>query len=320
MEGSATQDLVKIPEADKITVTVVTDNLCDTLRFDYKIAKRPGSGRNPLDVILHAEHGLAYHIETVVDGKAHSCLFDFGSDPRGVAHNLEVLKIDLGKVEALGTSHDHFDHNAALVEILKAKRLEFSKGIPFYVGEQFFVGTYSKTPNGSVVKLNVLKRDEIEGLGFKIVETKAPTPIIPGAYLSGRIEQVTDYEKIPPMFIAKNGDEFVPETFAGEQAVVLNAKGKGLVVVSSCAHRGIINTVRRAQALSGIEKVYAVIGGCHLINAKPEVILKTVADMKAINPDYIVPTHCTGFEAITTFAREMPNQFILNTAGTRYII
>jgi 7,8-dihydropterin-6-yl-methyl-4-(beta-D-ribofuranosyl)aminobenzene 5'-phosphate synthase len=101
--------------------------------------------------------------------------------------------------------------------------------------------------------------------------------------------------------------------------VILNAKGKGLVVLSSCAHRGIVNTVKQAQKMTGIEKVHAIIGGCHLINAKAALILRTVAEIKAINPDFIVATHCTGFEAITAFAREMPEQFILNTAGTRYI-
>ena len=170
-------------------------------------------------------------------------------------------------------------------------------------------------------RLNLLKKEDVERLGFiRIVEIKGPTSIIPGVYLPGRIDRVTDYEQLNPRFVAKKGDEYVQETFPGEQAVILNAKGKGLVVLSSCAHRGIVNTVRHAQKMTGITKVHAVMGGCHLINAKPEVILKTVADIKAINPDYIVPTHCTGFEAITAFAREMPDQFILNTAGTRYII
>ncbi|MGD0974983.1 MAG: MBL fold metallo-hydrolase [Candidatus Korobacteraceae bacterium] len=310
----------KIPEADKIVITVITDNLADANRLDYKIAKRPAYVTSPLDAAFHAEHGLSYHIETVVDGKTHACLYDFGTNPKGIVQNLDLLKIDLRQVEALGISHDHWDHEVALVEVLKAKREEFSKDIPLYVGEQFFVGTYSKRPAG-IIKANLLKREDIERLGFiKIVEIKGPTAIIPGAYLPGRVERVTDYEKLGPQFLAKKGDEYVQETFPGEQAVILNAKGKGLVVLSSCAHRGIVNTVRHAQKMTGIEKVHAVIGGCHLINAKPEVILKTVADIKAINPDYIVPTHCTGFEAISAFAREMPEQFILNTAGTRYII
>jgi 7,8-dihydropterin-6-yl-methyl-4-(beta-D-ribofuranosyl)aminobenzene 5'-phosphate synthase len=315
------QGAVKIPESEKIVITVITDNLADLTRPDYKIAKRHVGTTSILEGALHAEHGLAYQIETVVNGESHCCLFDFASEAQGVMRNMKLLKIDFSKVEALGLSHDHFDHQATLVEILKAKKDEFRKGIPFYVGEQFFVGTYSRRRDGGIVSLLALKREDIEGLGFvKIVEIKEPTPIMPGAYLPGRVEQVTDYEKIPPVFVAKRGNEFVQETFIGEQAVILNAKGKGLVVLSGCAHRGIVNTVKHAQKMTGIEKVYAVMGGFHLTGANPELIQKTIADIKAVNPEYIVPTHCTGFEAISAFAREMPNQFILNTAGTKYII
>jgi 7,8-dihydropterin-6-yl-methyl-4-(beta-D-ribofuranosyl)aminobenzene 5'-phosphate synthase len=312
---------IQIPEAERIVITVITDNLADANRLDYKIAKRAPSGADPLEAAMHAEHGLSYHVEAVIDGKAHSCLYDFGADAKGILRNIDLLKIDLRQVEALGISHDHWDHQVALVETLKAKKQEFAKELPLYVGEQFFVGTYSKRPNGNVVQINLLKKQDIEALGFvKIVEVKGPTAIMPGAYLPGKIEQVTDYERIAPNFLAKKGNEFVQETFPGEQMLVLNAKGKGLVVLSSCAHRGIVNTVKQAQRMTGIEKVHALIGGCHLINTKPELILKTVADIKAINPDYIAPTHCSGFEAITAFAREMPDKFILNTAGTRYVI
>jgi 7,8-dihydropterin-6-yl-methyl-4-(beta-D-ribofuranosyl)aminobenzene 5'-phosphate synthase len=318
---SKAQGAVNIPEAEKIIITMITDNLADATRLDYKIAKRQTYMSNPIDSALHGEHGLAYQIETVVNGEPHTCLFDFGTDPKGIIRNMDVLKIDCKKVEALGLSHDHWDHEAALVEILKAKKEDFSKAIPLYIGEQFFVGTYSKRPNGSVTQINVLKKEDIEALGFvRIVEIKEPTPIIPGVYLPGRIEQVTEYEKVAPTFLAKKGGEFIQETFIGEQAVILNAKGKGLIVLSGCAHRGIVNAVKQAQKMTGIEKVCAVMGGFHLTNAKAEVIQKTVADIKAMNPEYIVPTHCTGFEAISAFAREMPDRFILNTVGTKYTI
>jgi 7,8-dihydropterin-6-yl-methyl-4-(beta-D-ribofuranosyl)aminobenzene 5'-phosphate synthase len=320
-EASWAQGTVKIPESEKIVITVITDNLADLTLPHYKIAQRHMGTTSILEAALHAEHGLAYQIETVVNGQSHYCLFDFATDPHGVMRNMKLLKIDFAKIEALGLSHDHFDHQAAMVEILNAKKGEFRKEVPFYVGEQFFVGTYARRPNGQIVSLLALKREDIEGLGFvKVVEIKTPTPIIPGAYLPGRVEQVTDYEKIPPNFVAKKGEAFVQETFIGEQAVILNAKGKGLVVISSCAHRGIVNTVKQAQKMSGMERVYAVMGGFHLTGASPERIQKTIADIKAISPEYIVPTHCTGFKAISAFAQAMPNQFILNTAGTKYTI
>jgi 7,8-dihydropterin-6-yl-methyl-4-(beta-D-ribofuranosyl)aminobenzene 5'-phosphate synthase len=315
------QGTARIPEAEKIVITVITDNLVDAIRRDYKIAKRLKRVTSPLDVAPHGEHGLSYQIETMIGGKPHSCLFDFGSDAQGVMKNMNLLKIDLTKIEALGISHDHWDHQRAFSEILKAKKDQFRKGIPLYVGEQMFAGTYQRLPDGEVISLLALNRSEIEDLGVvRIVEIQGPTPIIPGAYLTGKVEQVTDYEKIAPSFVAKKGNDYVQEYFPGEQAVILNAKGKGLVVLSGCSHRGIVNTVKHAQKMTGIEKVYAVIGGFHLSGAKPELIQKTVAGIKAINPEYVVPTHCTGFEAISAFAKEMPDKFILNTVGTKYII
>jgi 7,8-dihydropterin-6-yl-methyl-4-(beta-D-ribofuranosyl)aminobenzene 5'-phosphate synthase len=312
---------INIPESDRIVITVITDNYSDAIRPDYKIAKRHAGATSQLESLLHAEHGLAYHVETSVEGRAHSLLFDFASDPQGVKKNMDLLKVDVRKIEAMALSHDHLDHQAAFIELLKTRRDEIPKGTPFYVGQQFFVGTYSRRPDGQITSLLALKREDIEKLGLvKIVETKAPTQIVQGAYLTGEVERVTEYEKIPPVFVAKRGDQWVQEEFPGEQAIIMNAKGKGLVVLSGCAHRGIVNTVKHAQKITGIQKVHAVIGGFHLTGAKPELIDKTIGDIKAVKPDYIVPMHCTGFEAIGAFAREMPDQFILNTAGTRYII
>jgi 7,8-dihydropterin-6-yl-methyl-4-(beta-D-ribofuranosyl)aminobenzene 5'-phosphate synthase len=319
--SARTRETIKIPEADKIVITFITDNYYDQIRPDDKIAKRHRPPRSVLDGALHAEHGLAYHVEAVVAGRSHSFLFDFATDVHGVKRNLDLLEIDFKALQALALSHDHFDHQAALVDLLEAKRDEIPKGIPFYVGERFFQGTYWRTPDGHVMDLLGLNREDIERLALvRIVEVRDPTPIVPGAFSTGRIEQVTEYERIPSVFVVKKGNQFVQEDFIGEQAIVLNAKGKGLVVISGCAHRGIVNAVKQAQAMTGLEKVHAIIGGFHLTGAKPDVIQRTIADIKAIRPDYVVPAHCTGFEAIAAFARELPDQFILNTAGTRYII
>jgi len=312
---------VRIPEADKIVITVIADNLADALRPHDRIARRHEVASSVLEFGLHAEHGLAYHVETEVDGRAHSFLFDFATDFQGVGKNMALLKLDLKGIEALVLSHDHFDHQAALIGLLRTNRADIPRRIPFFVGEGFFSGTYFKKPGGPAMSLLALDREEVEGLGLvEIVVVRDPAPIVPGAYSSGRIERVTDYEQIPPVFVRKSGEELVPEEFAGEQAVILNARGKGLVVLSGCAHRGIINTVRHAQKMTGIGKVHAVIGGFHLSGAGQELIRKTIADMRDIGPDYVVPAHCTGFEAVAAFAGEMPGPFILNTVGTKYRI
>ncbi len=315
---------VKIPEVEKATVTVITDNYYDALKQHYKIARRYGigikPGTDPYKINLHAEHGLSYHIETVLNGNPHSFLFDFGVDPRGIKMNMNLLNIDLRSVEALGLSHGHFDHWGALLKTLRTKKEQFRKGIPLYVGEEGFVERFAQMPAG-VLSLGQLKKEDVEHLGFiKIVEIKDPTPIVPGAYLTGSIERVTEYEKGSPYLLIERGGKLVPDNFIGEYAVVLNLKGKGLIVLAGCAHPGIVNIVKHAQKMTGIDKVHALMGGFHLTGAKPELIQRTVADIKAINPDYIVPMHCTGYEAITIFEKEMPSQFILNTAGTRYLL
>ncbi len=153
------------------------------------------------------------------------------------------------------------------------------------MGEEAF----AESGQGERVAHRPPKKEDIEGLGVvKIVEIKDPTPIVPGVYLTGRIERVTDYEKADPRRWVKIGDNREPETFIGEQSVVLNLKGKGLVVLTGCAHVGVVNTVKHAQEITGVRKVHAIMGGFHLTGAKEELIRRTVADIKAMAPDYIM--------------------------------
>jgi len=119
---SMAQGVVNIPEVEKMVITVITDNYYDLLRGNEKIAVRHQPTGTILNAGVHAEHGLSFHIETTLQGQSHACMFDFGVDPHGVMKNLSLFKIDLGKVKALGVSHDHFDHQAALQEILKTKK------------------------------------------------------------------------------------------------------------------------------------------------------------------------------------------------------
>jgi 7,8-dihydropterin-6-yl-methyl-4-(beta-D-ribofuranosyl)aminobenzene 5'-phosphate synthase len=314
--GLMAQETKRITEVDKLTIWVLTDNYFDTLRPDSKIAKRyrvvPGKS-------IHAEHGLAYYIETVVDGKTVSCMFDYGLDPHGVMNNLRLLGLDLGRAKAFSLSHGHFDHFMAAVEILKQNQGRIARGTPFYVGDEAFSRRYSLRPGTKeAMDIGQLRKEDIEAFGLEVMEVEKPTQIIPGAYFTGNIERATAYEKVPPSLLIKRGEKPEPDDFRGEQAFFFNLKGKGLVVLSGCAHAGIVNTVRQAQKCAGIQKIHAVMGGFHLINSKPEIIQRTVSDIKDLKPEYIVPTHCTGFEAILAFAKEMPGEFVLNTAGTQY--
>lgn len=317
LDRAFAQGKPRFVETDKLTITVITDNYYDALRADGAIGKRY---RATVDKSIHAEHGLSYFVETVCGEQTSSFMFDYGVDARGVMRNMEILGIGLGKVDAMGLSHGHWDHWGALAGILKANQGKLPRGIPFYVGEEAFSERFSVRPGSQPRSIGKLDRQEVESLGsFKMIEVTTPTEVVKGGYYTGRIERVTDYEKVPASFYVKRKDTLERDQFQGEQALLFIVKGKGLVVLAGCAHPGIVNTVKHAQKITGVPKVHAIIGGFHLVASDTEAVQKTLADIKAISPDYIVPTHCTGFEAITAFQKEMPRQFVLNTAGTRYI-
>jgi 7,8-dihydropterin-6-yl-methyl-4-(beta-D-ribofuranosyl)aminobenzene 5'-phosphate synthase len=319
LESVMAQAATGVTEVDRLTVWVLTDNYYDTNVPDAKITKRFRVGGPGASV--HAEHGLSFYVETVVKGKTSACMYDYGLDPAGVMNNAALLGLDMGKANAFSLSHGHYDHYDAAVRMLKKNQSRIAVGTPFYVGEAAFAQRYKLNPGSTdLVDIGQLKKEDIEALGLKVVEVKTSVEIIPGAYFTGNVERVTAYETMPSNLKVKNGDKVENDMFPGEQGLFFNIKGKGLVVLSGCAHRGIVNTVKQAQKASGMDKVHMVMGGFHLISAKPEVIQNTVADIKAMNPDYVVPTHCTGFTAMTAFSREMPNQFIINTAGTKYVI
>jgi metal-dependent hydrolase (beta-lactamase superfamily II) len=103
-----------------------------------------------------------------------------------------------------------------------------------------------------------------------------------------------------------------------DQAIVINVQDKGLVIVSGCAHSGIVNTVNHGREISGVDRVWGVLGGFHLAPATEEEISKTIAAIKAHAPRLVAPTHCTGFHAISRFAAEMPEAFVQGVVGATY--
>ena len=194
------------------------------------------------------------------------------------------------------------------------------EGTPLYVGEETFARRFAIRPSDKEPQdIGTLDRDEVEKLGVvEIIEVREPREIIPGGYLTGRVPRVTEYEMGNPNLLVKRGEHLEQDLFEGELAMVFAVKDRGLVILSGCAHIGIVNIVKQALNMTGISKIHAIIGGFHLVNAQSSLVDRYIEDIRGFAPDYIVPTHCTGFETVTRFAREMPEQFILNTAGTTY--
>lgn len=157
----------------------------------------------------------------------------------------------------------------------------------------------------------------VAGQGFKtgqIPFVSPEHPRVPTGMLPGRN---CDRRLLDP---AKRDKAFVVDDAEHELGTAFHLSGRGLVVIGSCSHRGIINTVRRAQSVSGIEKVHAIVGGFHLVPPQTrEQALETLALMQALNPDYIIPGHCTGETFIAAAMAAMPDKVLRSSVGTRYL-
>jgi 7,8-dihydropterin-6-yl-methyl-4-(beta-D-ribofuranosyl)aminobenzene 5'-phosphate synthase len=163
-------------------------------------------------------------------------------------------------------------------------------------------------------------REEWEAAGARVILAEAPYELGPGCWTTGPVPR-DSFEKAgtPASMAYREGDAFKRDKVDDDQAIVVNVKNKGLVVVAGCAHAGIVNTVNHAKAISGVDKVWAILGGFHLALAKDEEIQRTIDEIKSIKPKMVVPSHCTGFNAIREFSAQMPDAFVQGAVGTRFL-
>ncbi len=247
----------------------------------------------------------------------HTILFDTGYNNMGVLHNMEKLAVDPNEMEAIVLSHAHMDHTGSLHAILE----KISDPIPLVVHpDAFLYPRFFEEKDGSKKRFpRTLIRKDLEESNVKILESTAPTPILNASILvTGEIERTTDFEKGMPNALIERDGNLEPDSIKDDQALVINLSGKGLVVISGCSHAGIINTIRYAKKLTGVEKVYAVMGGFHLSGAFFEKILKkTIDELKALSPAVVVPMHCTGRKAMEMFSQEFASAFVLNSVGSK---
>lgn len=215
-------------------------------------------------------------------------------------------------------SHGHFDHIGGLEGFFCGA----TRQIPLVLHPDAFLRRRLNNPVRGPADLPQLDPITLKKAGADIMKRETPSTLAAGHLLvTGEVERKMPFENGMPGMEMFVDDRWMPDPIRDDQAVVINLQDKGLVVISGCAHAGIINTVEYAKKITGIEKVHAVMGGFHLTGpAFAPIIRPTVDAMKRIDPDYVVPMHCTGWDAINRFAEEMPGKFILNTVGTKYIL
>jgi len=259
-------------------------------------------------VNLLAEWGLSILIEA----DDYQILLDTGLS-FSAAYNAITLGIDLSHMDKIVFSHGHFDHTGGLLHILKM----LSGTVEVIAHPDIWTLKYARRPEREEQYIGVpFPREAAETLDASFNLTREPVWISENIVTSGEIPMITEYEKIDPMLYVKEKGEFKPDPLWDDQALFLKSE-RGLIIILGCAHRGIINTIRHAQKLTGVESIYAVIGGTHLISASPQRMDSTIAELLSFNVQKLGVSHCTGLPASAILAHMFGEVFFFNNAGTR---
>ena len=322
---------VPLEPVDSVTVTTLVDNVTDMLLQNQGPAKRPPLGgasapRLPAAFLEgseafdapRAEHGFSVMVTVAKGGKERRILFDAGLTPDGLVENMRRLDLSPKDVEVIVLSHGHFDHTTGLDGIVRTLG---RPNLPVIIHPEFWSRRRIAIPGREPFELPSTSKSALRGAGFEIVEEKRPSFLLDGSLLvTGEVDRTTDFERGFPVHQAFRDGAWQPDPLIlDDQAVVVNVRDRGLVVITGCGHSGIVNIVRYAGKLTGVERVYAVIGGFHLNGPLFEPIIPaTCRALMEMVPAVIVPAHCTGWRATHALAAAFPDAFIQNSVGTRF--
>jgi 7,8-dihydropterin-6-yl-methyl-4-(beta-D-ribofuranosyl)aminobenzene 5'-phosphate synthase len=328
------------PIVDQLKVRVVLDTMHDIFipgdPHPMVGIERTRLIVNPKRLTLGGEWGLSLHLESMKGGEAHRYLLDFGYTPEVLTRNIELLDIDTAKLDQLILSHGHLDHYGGLVGFLAKHRERMRPDLRLLAGgETNFCYSWVKPPGkDEPVLFGVLDRRDLATAKVETVLCEEPH-LAGDAFTTGHIER-TSFERVLPNTLVETGthdgagcqaDHFTAAERQGrivadqhwdEHATCYVVKGRGLVVITSCGHAGFVNTVQTAMRVSGVNKLHAVLGGVHLAPAPKDYVAQAVAELKKLDPDVVVPMHCSGANFIEAIRQQMPEKLVLSTVGSRF--
>jgi 7,8-dihydropterin-6-yl-methyl-4-(beta-D-ribofuranosyl)aminobenzene 5'-phosphate synthase len=239
-----------------------------------------------------AQHGLSIFLDLDYGRERMKLLLDTGACSEVMLHNADALHIDLKSLDLICLSHGHHDHTGGLMGVLQrvngriciiahpdifAPKLK-AQHILRFIGPPF-------------------SRAEAETAGAIMLDCRGPATIAPGVMTTGEVTRLETFEKVAGFWTVKDG-QYCEDHIPDDQALAINIEGKGLAVITGCAHAGIFNTIKHAQKITRVEKLYAVIGGFHLAGADEKRIEATAEALRRLDPAILRPGHCTGQKAI----------------------
>ncbi len=329
------------PEVDQLSARVLIDlthNIFLKPKEVRGVKLQPAPRASDFSRTLHTQWGLSLFLESQRGGEAKTVMLDFGYTPEALINNIELTGTEPKKIDAMVVSHGHFDHYGGILGFLDKYRAALPADVQLYAGgEDNFCHRLAGTGvPGQLTDYGTLDRRELAARKVSVVLCESPTVIAGHAFTTGQIKRRTDEKIIPNTFeqfgikdgLGCDATHYTSAELAGkvvadehfhEHATCYNVKGRGLVVVSSCSHRGIVNAVRQAQEVSGVTKVHAIIGGFHLGPAAPDYTRQIVTEIVALDPDVVVPMHCSGQNFVDAMEQVAPDRLLVASAGARLI-
>jgi 7,8-dihydropterin-6-yl-methyl-4-(beta-D-ribofuranosyl)aminobenzene 5'-phosphate synthase len=315
-----------------VSITILVDNYADLILTSSDTVKR--YEEKP----LLAEHGFSALVD-INQGETR-ILWDTGLSRLALMENLKNLEIDPNSIHIMALSHGHDDHTGAVAEFLRSLRLatqpkkwpsstpledlaraSAGRRIPLVLHPACLREIWNIQEDGArygpILPPPV---KEWEAFGAEIVLSEGPHQLAPGCWTTGYIPRRSfEHSGRSRRMQYRQGTAFLPHDIEDDQSIVLNLEGKGLVVLTGCAHAGIVNTVTYARQVSGVERVHAILGGFHLARAQEDERKQTIDVVEEMHPAMISPMHCSGPVAISEFAQRMPQAFVRGAVGTTYL-
>jgi 7,8-dihydropterin-6-yl-methyl-4-(beta-D-ribofuranosyl)aminobenzene 5'-phosphate synthase len=320
---------IDLEPVDSVVVTTVMDNVTDMLMPDQGPARRFGLGRGPrgpsalmaegqVPEALVAEHGFSALVTVTKAGRRHRFLLDAGTSPDGAVENMRRLEIDPSSIEVIVCSHGHFDHTTGIDGLIRTLG---RVNLPVLIHPHFWRRRRVVLPGRDPIELPTTSRQALTGAGFDVIEEQQPSFLFERSVLiTGEVPRTTGYEPGFPLQQAWLDGGWQPDPLVlDDQALILNVRDRGLVVITGCGHAGVVNIARYAQRLTGGQPLYALLGGFHLNGPLFEPLIPRVLDdLAAMGPGALVPAHCTGWRAQQAMSARFPDAFIPNTVGTSF--
>ena len=322
------------PIVDSLSVRVVVDSAYDRFIADAShamvgiehVRHIPGHERST----FAGEWGLSLHLESARADARSRYLLDFGYTPEVLIRNFALLDLDPGDIDGLILSHGHRDHYGGLEGFIAHHRARMPSAVKLFAGaDTAFDEKWIKRRNADPVSWGRLDRAAIEAAEVGTIccdgARALAGPFTTGPIARRSFERVLDSTLVEPAAAAPDHftaaerlGRLVPDQHPDEHATCYIVQGRGLVVISSCGHVGLINTIKAAMAVSGVGKLHAVLGGFHLGPAPIDYVDHTVAELKSLAPEVVVPMHCSGGKFIAAMQREMPDRLVTSNIGSRF--